>query len=252
MPLRLADRVISEMEDRRGKHRGRAAIADAFDQMIERADAARGDHGHRHGVRNCTRKRNIEAGARAIPVHRRQEDFACAKADNLFRKLYGVDARPAAPAMSEDLPPRLAFTTVRNLLRVDGHDDALVAELLRRARDERPVRDRGGVDRNLVGASPEKLAHIVQRAYAATHGQRHEAAFRRARNDIEDGAPFFMTCGDVQKTELVRSGLIVGRGRLDGVSGVAKVHKVHPLHHAPIFHVEAGNDAHFQHRSISG
>ena len=43
-----------------------------------------------------------------------------------------------------------------------------------RSRDEGSVRDCRGVHRNLVGACPEKFAHIVQRAHAAADGERHE------------------------------------------------------------------------------
>jgi hypothetical protein len=38
--LGLADGVVAEVEDRGGKHRSGAAVADAFDQVIERAHAA--------------------------------------------------------------------------------------------------------------------------------------------------------------------------------------------------------------------
>ena len=48
--LGCADRVFAEMEDRGGEHRGGMAVADALDQMIESADAARSDDRHRHGV----------------------------------------------------------------------------------------------------------------------------------------------------------------------------------------------------------
>ena len=44
--LGLANRIGAEMKDRGGKHRGGTALAHAFDEMIERADAARGDDRH--------------------------------------------------------------------------------------------------------------------------------------------------------------------------------------------------------------
>ena len=45
-------RVVAEMEDRGGEHRGGAAVADALEQMVERADAAGGDH--RDGTASAT------------------------------------------------------------------------------------------------------------------------------------------------------------------------------------------------------
>ena len=59
--LACAHRVLAEMEDRRRQHRGGVAVADALDQMIEIADAARGDHRHRHRVGHRARERDVEA-----------------------------------------------------------------------------------------------------------------------------------------------------------------------------------------------
>ena len=53
----------------------------------------------------------------------------------------GVDARRLAPAVREDLPAK-RFARLRHALGVDGDDDALSAELLRRLLDELPVRSR--------------------------------------------------------------------------------------------------------------
>ena len=56
-----------------------------------------------------------------------------------------------------------------------------------------------------------------------------------------------MAGGDVQEAELVCAGGVIGAGEGDGVSGVFQVHEVDALHGAPVFHVEAGDDARFQH-----
>ena len=52
MFLRLGDGELAEMEDRGGEHRRGAALDHALDQVVEGADAARGHHRHRHGVRH--------------------------------------------------------------------------------------------------------------------------------------------------------------------------------------------------------
>ena len=49
---------------------------DTVDQMVEIADAAGGDHGHRNTVRDQPRELEIKAPARAVAVHRGQEDFS--------------------------------------------------------------------------------------------------------------------------------------------------------------------------------
>ena len=60
--LGLAHRVLAEMEDRGRQHRGGVTVADALDQMIEIADAAGGDHRHRHRVGDRAGQRDVEAG----------------------------------------------------------------------------------------------------------------------------------------------------------------------------------------------
>ena len=45
--LRLPDRELAEVEDRGSEHGAGVALLDALDEMIERADAARGDDGNR-------------------------------------------------------------------------------------------------------------------------------------------------------------------------------------------------------------
>ena len=43
--------IFAEMKDRGGEHRARAAVANALDEMIERADAARSDDRDRDRAR---------------------------------------------------------------------------------------------------------------------------------------------------------------------------------------------------------
>jgi hypothetical protein len=46
----LADRIGSKVENRGGENGGGVAIANALDQVIERADAARSDHRDPHRI----------------------------------------------------------------------------------------------------------------------------------------------------------------------------------------------------------
>ena len=125
------------MEDRGGEHGARMALADALDQMIERADAARGDDRHRDRVGNGARQRDIEAQAGAVAVHGGQQQFAGAERHDLARKVDGIDAGRLAAAMGEDFP-----SAGRRLLGIDRDDDALAAEFLRRARARKRGRSR--------------------------------------------------------------------------------------------------------------
>src|SRR6187200_2462351 len=76
MRLGLADRVGAEMEDRGGKHGGRVAVANAFDQMVERADTAAGDYRRTHRIGDGAGERDVVAGLGAVTVHRGEQDLA--------------------------------------------------------------------------------------------------------------------------------------------------------------------------------
>ena len=118
-----------------------------------------------------------------------------------------------------------------------------------RATKERS-RDGGGVDRDLVGARAQQHADVVQRAHAAAHGKRHEAALRRLAHHVEDDAALLVARADIEEAKLVGSGLVVGRGGLDRIAGIAQIDEVYALDHAAVFHVEAGDDAHFEHAAF--
>ena len=49
--LGFGDGEFAEVKDRGGKHRAGAAVANALDEMIERADAARRNDRNRNGTR---------------------------------------------------------------------------------------------------------------------------------------------------------------------------------------------------------
>src|SRR5258708_31545881 len=70
MRLRLGDAIGAEMEDRGGEHGGGMAVADADDEMVERADAARGDDGDGDGVGDGAGERDVEARFGAVAIHR--------------------------------------------------------------------------------------------------------------------------------------------------------------------------------------
>src|SRR6516225_7280993 len=106
--LGVADAVLAEVEDRSREHRGGVAVADALDQVLERADAARGDHRHRHRIGDGAGERDVEPFPGAVAVHGGQQDFAGAERDHLARVIDGVEPGGIAAAVGEDFPA-LAF-----------------------------------------------------------------------------------------------------------------------------------------------
>ena len=159
-----------------------------------------------------------------------------------------VGLRPPCVKISQ----RSGSPGLRDLLGVDGDDDALRAEFLGRFAHEFAARDGGRVDRDLVGARLQQLADILDRAHAAADRHRHEAALRRALDDVEDRVAVLVAGRDVEEAELVGAGRIVGGGGLDGIAGIAQADEVDALDDAAVLDVEAGNDTDFQHGGAHG
>ena len=113
------------MKNTRGKHGARAALGDAVGQVLQIANAARGDDRDRHRVRHLARQLQIKTGFRPVAIHAGEQELASAKLGHASRPSHDIDARAAAPAVGEDFPARPGMIRVNNAARVDGHDDAL-------------------------------------------------------------------------------------------------------------------------------
>ena len=166
--------------------------------MIERADAARGDHRHRDRIGNRPRQFQVEADLGAVAVHRGEQDLARTKRHHFLRIGQNIYAGRRAAAMGKDLPAR-RLVDAGDALGVDGDDDRLAADLAHGLGDELPIAHRRRHDRHLVGAGLHQVADILMRADAAAHRHRHEADLRRAPHDIEDDATVFVAGGDIEE-----------------------------------------------------
>ena len=83
--LGLGDGKFAEMKDRGGKHCARAAVANALDEMIERAGAARSDDRNRNRAGHGAGEGEIKTAFGAVAVHRGQKNFARAERHDLLR-----------------------------------------------------------------------------------------------------------------------------------------------------------------------
>ena len=101
-----------------------------------------------------------------------------------------------------------------------------------------------------LGTGFKELADVINGADAATYGQRHEAALGGCLDNVENGVAVLVAGRDVEEAQLVGPRRVIGGSRLYGIAGIDQVDEVHTLHHTSILDVEAGNDAHFQHRSV--
>ena len=239
--LGVGDGVFAEVEDARGQHCVRVAFDDALRQVVEVTDAAGGDHRDVHGVAYRTRERQVEAVARAVPVHAGEQQFAGAILRHLDGPFDGVYAAGCASAVGEYLPAWLR--AVLHLFGVHGDDDALIAKVVRRLLDEIRTGNGGGVDGHLVGAGVQHAAHVFQAAYAAAHREGDEYLLRHGLDHVHHGRAVVGTGGDIEKGDFIRALLVVAPRNLHRVAGVADIQKAHAFHYAAIIHVETGDDA---------
>src|ERR1700744_6380321 len=99
--LGLPDTCFTKMKNRGGQNRRGMAVADPCDEIIQSAHAAGRDDGHRYSIGNRARERDVVARARAVAVHRREQDFAGAIFDEALGVCDGVEAGGVAAAMRE-------------------------------------------------------------------------------------------------------------------------------------------------------
>ncbi len=149
-----------------------------------------------------------------------------------------IEAGRLAPAMGENFPfaGAVCFASIATTMHWLPNFSCRLA-------DDLAVGDGGGHDRHFVCAGEQQRPDVVERAHAAADGERHEAGFRRALDDIEDDRAVLMAGGDVEETEFVGARRVIGDRALDRIAGIAQIDKIHALDDAAIFHVETRNDA---------
>lgn len=132
--VRVADRGLTEMKDGCCKHGTGVAIAYAIDKVIKCADAATSDDRNIDGIGNRARQFEIIAVARAVLIHRSDQQFASAEVRKIESVFNGIDACRAPAAMREDFPS-VAFGII-DPPRIDRTDNTLAAEPERNVSDE--------------------------------------------------------------------------------------------------------------------
>ena len=95
--------------------------------------------------------------------------------------------------------------------------------------DQLGALERGGVDRDLVGAGVEHRLGVRDRADAAADRERHEHLVGGAARELGDRVALLVRRRDVEEDELVGALAVVVRGQLDRVAGVADVEEFDAL-----------------------
>ena len=223
------------------------AVADALDQMVEIADAARGDDRHRHRVGDRARQRDVEAAPGAVAIHRGEQDFAGAERHHLARIGDGVDAGRMAAAMGEDFPA-IRLAGWRHLLGVDRHDDALIAEFFRgfAARSSRRATAAVLIDTlSAPDGSSARISSTVRTPPPTVSGMKQASAVRRTTSSMMPRFSWLAVMS--RKRQFVGAGLVVGDRRFDRIAGVAQIDEIDALDDTAVLDVEAGNDADLEH-----
>ena len=174
-------RVGAVVEDRGGQD-GVGARLQALDQVLRaRRRRLRRSPGRRR--RSLIARVSVELVAvlGAVAVHAGEQDLARAALDALARPRDRVAARRRAPAGDVGL-----VAAVGAPLGVDREHDALRAEDLRQLVDQLRAGDRGGVDRDLVGARVEHRVGVLDLAHAAADRERDEDVVRGAARELHD------------------------------------------------------------------
>ena len=86
----------------------------------------------------------------------------------------------------------------------------------------------------MVRTPPPTVSGMKARLGGALHHVEHDVAVLVAR-------------GDVEKGEFVGAGLVIGDRRFDRIAGIAQIDEVDAFDDPAVFHVQAGNDADFEH-----
>ena len=165
----------------------------------------------------------VEPAQRAVGVDRGEQDLAGAARLGFAGPLDGVPrGGRAAGVAADDEPSGLA-------LRVDGDDDGLAAVAGGRARDERGVANRRGVEATLSApASMTRAASSTDRMPPPT-ASGNEHARGDGRHGAREGEPVLDRGGDVEHDQLVDAFGVVAGGELGRVAGVAEPLEVQPF-----------------------
>ena len=118
--------MLAEVEDAGGQDGIGTTLRDAFDEMLECADASRGDDRHVDSFRDRRGERQVEAVLGAVAIHRREQDLPGTETHDFLGPYDGIDASAGPASMREDLKARRGVVAAAC---VDRNDTALCPEL---------------------------------------------------------------------------------------------------------------------------
>ena len=182
----------------------------------------------------------VEAVAGAVGVHRVEQDLARPQLGASPRPLDRVDPGALPAAVGGHLEAGLGrLAPGRRTAGVDREHQHLAAEAVGDLGDQLGAADRGGVDRDLVGAGAQQRVDVLGRPDPAADGERDEDLLGGPGDDLERGGAALVAGGDVEEGQLVGALGVVGLRQLDGVARVAQALEVDALDHPAGVDVQA-------------
>src|SRR6185369_9768913 len=183
----------------------------------------------------------IKPGARAVAVHRCEQDFTGATRLGFPRPFDGITCRVRRSASDIDRE------SVSAALRIDRDDHGLAAVSACKRGDERGVAQCRGVEADLVGPGVDRRRGIIFLANAAANRQRQKNSMCDRADGPGERLPAFKRCRDIQNDDLVDAFDVVPLRQLRGIAGMAQLLKLDALDDLTITNIHARDDAFGQH-----
>ena len=190
--------------------------------------------------RTAVQHLDVEAGARAVGVHRVEQHLADAELLAALRPLDRVDAGAAAAAVGGDLEAARRAPPARR-----ASTDSTSTWLPKRRAISRSSSGRAiaaVLTPTLSAPARSSRSTSSRRAHSPTDGQRDEDLLGGAAHHVVGRLAAAAARGDVEEHELVGALGVVEPGHLDRVAGVAQLAEVDALDDPAGVDVEAGHD----------
>ena len=140
--------------------------------MLQIARTTTGNNRHSHQLTNSASKLQVIPAPMTVSVPTGKEQFTGTKVDRLFCPMHGINPGWLPSSMSENFPFRHAV--VPDSPCIDGHNNALRAELPCAFANKPRGEHSRSIDSYLVGSRPQHASHILGAAQTATNGQWNE------------------------------------------------------------------------------
>ena len=179
----------------------------------------------------------------AITIHGGEQDLSSPEASHPLGPLHNIEARVLAASLHIHIPAAGIATT-----GINGHDDALAAELIGPLSHQLRPPHRRGVETHLVGTGPQQLGNPFNGADATANRERNRDRFSCATHHVDQGAAPLMAGCDVEENEFIRPCPAVTASQLHWIAGIAQANEIDTFHHPSPGDIQARNQTQSNHR----